>query len=242
MVHAQHTDGELGQAGAAEQATAGPRALGSVPLLDIDRGIGPSPARRLLDVSVAAAGLALMWPLLGGLAVATRLSTGGSAIYRQIRVGQGAVPFTLLKFRTMRANAAAGPEVTAPGDHRVTRLGTLLRRTSLDELPQLVNVLRGDMTLVGPRPETVALAARYPADLQFVFRYRPGITGPTQVLVRDARVLRQAADVEDFYLNELVPRRVSMDLEYLRNPSMARTIGWFARTIGYLARTALRLL
>ena len=141
---------------------------------------------------------------LPGLAAATRLSTGGSAIYRQLRVGQGGIPFTLFKFRTMRARKA-GPEVTAPGDDRVTRLGALLRKTSIDELPQLVNVLRGDMTLVGPRPETVSLARRYPEELQFVFRYRPGITGPSQVLVRDEKVLGQVADVENFYLTELRP-------------------------------------
>src|SRR5437660_1177405 len=101
-----------------------------------------------------------------------------------MRVGQGGAPFTLFKFRTMRAGIA-GPEVTAPDDNRVTRLGSLLRRAKIDELPQLVNVLVGHMTLVGPRPETVALAARYPADLKMIFRYRPGVTGPGQVLVGD---------------------------------------------------------
>jgi lipopolysaccharide/colanic/teichoic acid biosynthesis glycosyltransferase len=200
-------------------------------------GIRPSPARRLLDVTLASLVLGLVWPLLLALAVAARRSTGGSAIYRQLRVGQGGIPFTLFKFRSMRVGAT-GPEVTAPGDGRVTRVGALLRKTSIDELPQLVNVLLGDMTLVGPRPETVALATRYPAELMFVFRYRPGITGPSQVLARDERVLGQVGDVESFYLTKLVPNRVALDLSYLRNPTITRTLRWLADTFLYLIRVA----
>ena len=198
-------------------------------------GIRPSPARRLLDVAVAIVVLALVWPVFLALTLATRRSTGGSAIYRQLRVGEGGVPFTLLKFRSMRAGNA-GPEVTAPGDDRVTRLGALLRKTSLDELPQLVNVLRGDMTLVGPRPETVALARRYPEELGFIFRYRPGMTGPSQVLVRDETVLGQVADVENYYLTELVPHRVATDLGYLRYPTITETIRWLWDTFLYITR------
>lgn len=202
------------------------------------QGIGPSPSRRLLDIAIAGMILGLAWPLFLVLAVATRVSTGGSAIYRQLRVGQGGVAFTLYKFRSMRASLT-GPEVTAPGDHRITRLGALLRRTSIDELPQVVNVLLGHMTLVGPRPESLALAARYPAECRFVFQYRPGITGPSQVLVRDEKVLGEVADVEAFYLRELVPHRVAMDLEYLRNPSLALTLRWLASTALYLLGTAI---
>ena len=197
--------------------------------------IRPSLARSLLDITVALIVLGLVWPLFLALAWATRRSTGGSAIYRQLRVGEGGIPFTLFKFRSMRVDAT-GPDVTVPGDHRVTRLGALLRRTSIDELPQLVNVLLGDMTLVGPRPETVALARRYPAELQFVFRYRPGVTGPTQVLMRDEEVLGQADDVENFYLTELVPPRVATDLGFLRNPTITQTIGWLIDTFLYLIR------
>lgn len=200
-------------------------------------GVKPSPSRRLLDVVVALGLLALIWPLFLALALATRRSTGGSAIYRQLRVGEGGVPFTLFKFRSMRAGET-GPEVTAPGDGRVTRLGALLRRTSIDELPQLVNVLLGDMTLVGPRPETLALARRYPEELQFIFRYRPGMTGPTQVLVRDEKVLGRAADVENYYLTELVPHRVAIDLGYVRNATFTETIRWLVDTFLYLTRIA----
>jgi lipopolysaccharide/colanic/teichoic acid biosynthesis glycosyltransferase len=207
------------------------------PVVPTDREISPSLARRVLDIVVAVTVLSLVWPVFLVLAAATRLSTGGTAIYRQRRVGQGGVPFTLYKFRTMRARMA-GPEVTAPGDDRVTRLGALMRKTSIDELPQMVNVLLGHMTLVGPRPESVSLARRYPIELQFVFRYRPGVTGPCQVLVRDEKVLGWAADVEKFYLVKLLPHRVDMDLAYLKDPTLTRTVRWLVITFLYLIRTA----
>jgi lipopolysaccharide/colanic/teichoic acid biosynthesis glycosyltransferase len=201
--------------------------------LGMAAGVPPDRARRSLDLAVAALILGLIWPLLLVLVVAVRLSTGGSAIYRQRRVGQGGTAFTLYKFRTMRPGIA-GPEVTAPGDPRVTRLGAVLRRTSVDELPQLMNVLLGHMTLVGPRPESVALALRYPPEFRSIFRYRPGITGPSQVLVRDEKVLRQIADVEHFYLHELVPHRVATDMAFLQDATLATTVGWLAETARYL--------
>jgi lipopolysaccharide/colanic/teichoic acid biosynthesis glycosyltransferase len=200
-------------------------------------GIAPGRARRILDIALAFLVLVLTLPLLLVIAGGCRIGTGGSAIYRQRRVGQGGVPFTLYKFRTMRPGVA-GPEVTAPRDQRVTRLGAVLRRTSLDELPQMVNVLLGDMTLVGPRPESVALASRYPQKFEFVFQYRPGVTGPSQVLVRDEKVLGYAADLEDFYLSKLVPHRVATDLSYLREPTLANTVRWLVNTALYLVGVA----
>jgi lipopolysaccharide/colanic/teichoic acid biosynthesis glycosyltransferase len=204
------------------------------PVLPAGPGIGPGWMRRLLDVTVAGLTLLALWPLLLCVAVAALVSTKGSPIYRQRRVGQGGVAFTLLKFRTMRTKMP-GPQVTPPGDLRVTRVGALLRRTGIDELPQLLNVLAGKMTLVGPRPESVALAVRYPPECRFVFRYRPGLTGPSQVLEHDDWVLRQVPDVEGFYLTELVPRRVATDLKYLEHPTFARTVLWLANTVRYLA-------
>ncbi len=207
------------------------------PVVAAGAGISPSVARRSLDIMVAATVLALAWPLFLILVIATRRSTGGTAIYRQQRVGQGGIPFTLYKLRSMRAQTG-GPEVTAPGDDRVTRLGAFMRKTSVDELPQMVNVLLGHMTLVGPRPESVTLARQYPVELQFVFRYRPGVTGPCQVLVRDEKVLGWAADVEKFYLTKLLPHRVEMDMRYLKDPTLVRTVRWLVITFLYLVRTA----
>jgi len=213
------------------------RASARDPVLPVGQGISPSWPRRLLDIAVAVVLLSLLWPSVLVLVMAIRLSTGGTAIYRQRRVGQGGIPFTLYKFRTMRVHIE-GPEVTAPGDDRVTWLGALMRKTSVDELPQMLNVLIGHMTLVGPRPESVALARRYPEEFWFVFRYRPGVTGPCQVLVRDEKVLGRASDVENFYLTELLPHRVDKDLDYLKDPSLVRTVRWLVITFLYLIHTA----
>ena len=192
--------------------------------------IPPGATRRLLDVVVSAAALVLSSPLLLVMWIAIRLTSPGPAIFRQDRVGQGGRLFTLLKFRTMRMQPG-GPAVTVAGDARVTRVGRFLRKTSLDELPQFVNVLRGEMTLVGARPETPLLAARYPGGSGRVFTFRPGITGPGQLGFRDADVIPpDVADLETFYLQEVVPRRTEADLRYLDDPSMAKTLRLIART------------
>jgi lipopolysaccharide/colanic/teichoic acid biosynthesis glycosyltransferase len=200
-------------------------------------GVAPGAARRALDLLVSAAALLLLAPLVVLVALAVRLSSPGPVIFRQVRVGEGGRPFTLLKFRTMRPGER-GPEVTRGGDPRITPVGRLLRSSGIDELPQLLNVLRGEMTLVGPRPETPALAARYPADCRAVFAHRPGLTGPTQVRLRDKDVLPPAGvpDLEAYYLRELVPSRVALDFSYLRDPSLARTVAMLWHTAAYLLR------
>jgi lipopolysaccharide/colanic/teichoic acid biosynthesis glycosyltransferase len=220
--------------------------------------------RRVLDVVVAGTALVLLLPVLVAAAVAVRLSGPGPVIFRQQRLTRGSVPFTMFKFRTMCVGTG-GPEVTRNGDPRITRAGALLRRTSIDELPQLVNVLRGEMTLVGPRPETPALGARYPADLRWVLEHTPGLTGPAQITLRDdvavappSRAGRESgsgateledvagedthhdgddlacADLELWYLERLVPRRVAADWTYLRRPSLGATLLVLVMTARYL--------
>ena len=189
-------------------------------------GIPPSAARRALDVAAAAVLLTLLLPAFLAVAAAVKLSGPGPVLYRQLRVGQGGRSFRLLKFRSMRAGTS-GPAVTASGDPRVTRVGAVLRRTSLDELPQLWHVLQGTMTLVGPRPDTLQLAARYPTDCRWVLDHRPGLTGPAQLYLRDAATIGAGIDdVEAYYLTHLVPRRVALDATYLRRPTVRRTV-WF---------------
>lgn len=196
----------------------------------------PSPARRLLDVGVAVAALLLLAPLLLAVAAAVRLSSPGPALFRQVRLGQQARPFVLLKFRSMTV-AGGGPQITVADDPRTTRLGRVLRATSIDELPQLWHVLRGQMTLVGPRPETPALAARYPDDCRWVLQCRPGLTGPAQLHLRDNRVLdRAAVDPEQDYLVRLVPARVRLDAGFQDDPSLGRTL----RLLGDTAWLVLR--
>jgi lipopolysaccharide/colanic/teichoic acid biosynthesis glycosyltransferase len=200
-------------------------------------GVAPSPARRALDLVVSAAALLLLSPMILVVALSVKLTSAGPVLFRQVRVGQGGRPFTLYKFRTMRPGTR-GPEVTRGDDPRITRVGKLLRTTGIDELPQFLNVLRGEMTLVGPRPETPALADRYPAACRVVFQHRPGLTGPTQVRLRDKDVLPPAGtpDLEGYYLRELVPSRVALDFSYLDDASLARTIGMLWHTAVYVLR------
>ena len=194
---------------------------------------------------VAVTGLLALAPVLVAVAVAVRLSSPGPVLFRQVRLTRGRKPFTLYKFRTMRLGTA-GPEVTRKGDPRVTGPGRLLRRTSLDELPQLVNVLLGQMTLVGPRPETPALASLYPDDLAWVLDETPGLTGPAQITLRDdvsvvdgnaGPAVSGAADpqaLERWYAEQLVPRRVAADLTFLRHPSLGATVRVVWWTVRYL--------
>jgi lipopolysaccharide/colanic/teichoic acid biosynthesis glycosyltransferase len=202
------------------------------PVFDGMASVAPSMSRRILDIAASLIALAIAWPALLILLAAARISTNASAIYRQVRVGQGGVPFTMYKIRSMRPELG-GPEITGPDDRRITKLGGLMRATSLDELPQLVNVLRGDMTLVGPRPETVALAQRYPIESREVFAHRPGMTGPVQVRLRD-EVPLGVADVEDYYLKELLPMRTELDLAYVANPTMPATVSLLVETAAHV--------
>lgn len=203
-----------------------------VPISD-SPGLGISRSRRALDVVVAVAALVLLAPLLVLIAAAIRGTSRGPAVFRQIRVGENGVQFTLYKFRTMRVDAR-GPELTVRHDCRVTRVGDLLRSASLDELPQLANVLRGDMTLVGPRPETPALAARYPLACAQIFRYRPGITGIAQLRFRDSKTLPPGDDIAGYYFTAVVPRRVALDLEFQAEPTLRRTLAVLIETLKYL--------
>jgi lipopolysaccharide/colanic/teichoic acid biosynthesis glycosyltransferase len=155
-------------------------------------GVGPVPrrlddvARRTNDVFVAGLGLLLLAPLLAVIAVLVRATSPGPALFRQERVGRGLVPFRLLKFRTMVVDAPSqGPAITVGADPRVTPVGSFLRRSKLDELPQLLNVLKGDMSLVGPRPEVPGYVALYGDAERRIFTVRPGITDPASLLYHD---------------------------------------------------------
>ncbi|MEV4264071.1 sugar transferase [Kribbella sp. NPDC049584] len=184
-----------------------------------------SPARRLLDVLVGGLLLILASPLLAVVAVLLLVTNGRPVLFRQTRVGENGRPFTLYKFRTMRL-LASGPEITAATDVRITRIGGFLRRTAIDELPQLWHVLRGQMTLVGPRPESAALAAGYPEACRPVLQARPGLTGPAQLQYRERSAVPPdgRTDVERWYLEVLVPLRVAADREYLDRPTVRRTL------------------
>jgi lipopolysaccharide/colanic/teichoic acid biosynthesis glycosyltransferase len=174
-------------------------------------------AKRTLDVVGSILGLLVLSPLFLALAVAIKLDSPGPVFFTQERLGRGGRPFRILKFRSMVRNAdRVATNVSPAGDPRITRVGRFLRKYYLDELPQLINVLKGDMSLVGPRPETPEFVALYTPEEWQVLTVRPGIAGPSTLAFMDeADLLDQAADPEAFYVVAVMHERVRLDLEYL---------------------------
>ncbi|RVT52061.1 sugar transferase [Rubrivivax albus] len=192
-------------------------------------------AKRLFDVLLAGMGLLLSWPLLLLLAVWVRLDSPGPALYRQLRVGRCGVPFRIRKFRTMFVDAG-GPPLTVGDDPRITRAGRMLRRTRLDELPQLLDVLQGTMSLVGPRPEVPRYMDAAPADLKArVLAVRPGMTDPVAVAHLDeSALLAQAADPEQVYRDVLLPAKLRAAAEYADRATLATDLQVLWRTASAL--------
>jgi lipopolysaccharide/colanic/teichoic acid biosynthesis glycosyltransferase len=173
-------------------------------------------AKRALDVSGSLLALVVLSPVLIAAAVAVRVASGSPILYRGERVGRHGRHFLLLKFRTMTVEAD-GPAFTIAADPRVTRVGRVLRRSKVDELPQLVNVLRGDMSLVGPRPEDSRFVACYTRQQRQVLAIRPGLTSPAAVRYRDEEaLLAAAADPEAYYVGHVLPAKLALDLAYVR--------------------------
>ena len=196
--------------------------------------------KRLFDAVAAGAGLALLSPVLLGIALAVRTHDGGPVLYRARRVGKDGQEFQLLKFRTMTPNAdGTGPAVTRQGDVRVTRLGRFLRRTKLDELPQLLNVLQGDMSLVGPRPEDPRYVALYTPEQRQVLSVRPGITSAASLEYRHEEQLISGPDAERTYLEHVLPDKLAIDLAYVRNRSFWSDLQLIARTVRVMAEEVL---
>ena len=169
---------------------------------------------------VALAGLVVLSPLLLAVAAAIVILDPGPVFFRQTRVGRLFKPFRVIKFRTMRA-AAGGPEITAGGDGRVTPVGRWLRKTKLDELPQLFNVLCGDMSLVGPRPEVPKYVELFRKDYETVLSVRPGITDYAAIEYRDEEAsLKAYADPEKGYVDRILPDKIKLYRRYIANISL----------------------
>ncbi|GIX06584.1 MAG: glycosyl transferase [Candidatus Poribacteria bacterium] len=175
------------------------------------------------------------------LAILAKLQSPGPILYRAVRVGRGGRPFVLYKFRSMVAAAdRQGPGITAADDERITPIGRWLRRYRLDELPNLWNVLKGEMSLVGPRPELPRYVRHYTPEQLRVLSVRPGITGPTQLAFRhEEEMLRGQADPEQYYLEALLPKKLSSDLEYIATRTFWKDLGYLLATLGAVARELL---
>ena len=193
--------------------------------------------RRAIDIVVAFLLLALAAPVLAIAALAVKLSSRGPVIYSGRRAGKGGRVFGMYKFRTMVTGAdALGPGVTVRNDPRVTPVGRFLRATKIDELPQLVNVLKGDMTLVGPRPEDPRFVEHYSPEQRRLLEVRPGMTGPAQLhyTVEEEKRIVDVKDAEEIYVEELLDRKLELDLAYLRTRTPARDLLVFLETAGFV--------
>lgn len=194
-------------------------------------------AKRVFDLVVASLALVLLAPLLLVIAASIRLDSPGPVLFRQPRVGRGGRTFRIHKFRTMVADAPRrGPALTVGDDPRITRVGRWLRRRRLDELPQLIDIVRGDMSLVGPRPEVPRYVERVPTALRDeLLALRPGLTDPASLagLDEDAQLAR-AADPEREYIEVLLPRKLALSLDYARRATLTSDVAVLLRTLGVL--------
>ncbi len=188
--------------------------------------------KRAFDLASASCAIVLLSPFMLLAALAVRLSGPGPVIFRHARVGRGFSHFSMYKFRTMGNGADKdGPQVTAAGDPRITAVGRLLRKTKLDELPQLFNVLKGEMSLVGPRPEVEKYVKLFEDDYKTVLSVRPGVTDYAAIEFRsEEKVLSRYADPEAAYRKEVLPAKIALYKKYIRGISLAADIGIIFRT------------
>jgi lipopolysaccharide/colanic/teichoic acid biosynthesis glycosyltransferase len=190
--------------------------------------------KRVFDFLCSSIGLLLLFPVFLLVMVAIYLESGGPVFFRQERVGKDGVPFLIIKFRTMVDRASEiGPEITSAGDPRVTRVGHFLRRTKLDELPQLLNVWNGEMSLVGPRPEVPSFVALYDDRQREVLSVRPGITDPASIIYADEeKILGAASDSRRAYVEEILPHKLELNLQYIKKVSLLSDLKVIFLTIG----------
>ena len=178
--------------------------------------------KRVVDVTLSALILMVLSPLLLLISIGVKIGSPGPLLFLQERVGQSGRLFRIIKFRSMVVDAdMKGPGITCAGDTRVTKIGRVLRKVKLDELPQLWNVLKGDMSLVGPRPELPAYVANYDSRQRQVLTVRPGITDPASIAYRwEEELLSQSPTPELFYREVILPKKLDLNLSYIRHLSL----------------------
>ena len=189
--------------------------------------------KRMFDIVVAAAALVVLFPLLVLSALLIKLDSPGPIFFKQERIGRNFRPFWIYKFRTMAQDAPArGGLVTIGEDARVTRVGRLLRKSKIDEIPQLTNILRGDMALVGPRPEVRQYVELFRRDYEEILQVRPGLTDLASLKYRDeAALLGKAANPEDEYMRHVLPDKIRLAKDYLRRSSFLFDLGLILKTL-----------
>ncbi len=189
--------------------------------------------KRIFDIVVALGGLLLLSPLMLLVPLLIKLDSEGPVFFKQERVGKGFRPFYIYKFRTMVENASqTGSPVTFGNDPRITRVGKLLRKTKIDELPQLINVLKGEMSLVGPRPEIRQYVELFRQDYEQILKIRPGITDVASLKYRDeTTILGRSKNPEAEYLKHVLPDKIALEKEYIRRSSVFLDLKLIFRTV-----------
>ena len=190
-------------------------------------------AKRAMDIAISAAALCVLWPVLLLIALAIVVDDPGPVFYRQVRVGRSGKPFRIFKFRTMVVDAdKKGLSITVGRDSRITRVGALLRKTKLDELAQLLNVLCGQMSFVGPRPEVPRYVELYTPYQRQVLLVRPGITDYASIAYRNENdLLAGADDPERMYIETIMPDKIELNMKYLREISPLTDVRLMLRTV-----------
>lgn len=188
--------------------------------------------KRAFDVALSGAGLAGTWWLILGAAAVARVDTGKTGFFSQDRIGRDGERFRIFKIRTMRDRPGVTTDVTTVNDPRLTRLGRFFRKTKIDELPQLWNVLKGDMSFVGPRPEVPGFADVLEGEDRIILTVRPGITGPATLKYRnEEELLRDNPDPIAYNAEVLFPDKVRINAKYVREYSLLRDVGYILRTL-----------
>lgn len=183
--------------------------------------------KRLFDITLSAIVLVVFLPFYAIIAMLIKMGSAGPVHHKAKRAGQGGRIFTLLKFRTMKVGAeSAGPGITSAGDERITRVGRILRKTKLDEIPQLWNVLKGEMSLIGPRPEDPRYVALYSSEEKKILDVKPGLSSPASIQFRNEEEIlqRSGRSVEEFYIHTVMPAKLKLDLKYFEKQSFTRDL------------------
>ncbi len=189
--------------------------------------------KRLIDIILSLSGLIILAPFFLLIAVFIKKEDGGSVFFRQVRVGQNGRPFRIYKFRTMVENAERlGAKVTKEDDPRITEIGKFLRKYKIDELPQLINVLKGEMSLVGPRPEVPKYVEMFKEDYKEILKVKPGITDYASLEYKDEnRLLKGAKNPEEIYIKEILPVKIEYYKRYIKDISFITDIKLIIKTI-----------